>query len=142
MAGTGLSRLYRDYIDCLNRQDWEALADFVGEDVRHNGRQIGVSGYRAMLEKDFREIPDLSFQIILLVEDPPVIASRLSFDCTPVGAFLGLPVDGRKVQFTENVFYTYREDRIRDVWSVIDKAAIEAQLFPGGVTPLRRKTET
>ncbi|TGR73039.1 ester cyclase, partial [Mesorhizobium sp. M1C.F.Ca.ET.189.01.1.1] len=28
----------------------------------------------------------------------------------------------------ENVFYEYLNDRIRNVWSVIDKAAIEAQL--------------
>lgn len=128
MTGTDLSRLYRDYIDCLNRQDWDALPNFVGEDVSHNGRQIGVDGYRALLEKDFRQIPDLAFRIVLLVADPPVIASRLSFDCTPVGEFLRLPVNGQKVQFTENVFYTYRQDRIREVWSVIDKAAIEAQL--------------
>ncbi|PYE41399.1 putative ester cyclase [Rhizobium sp. PP-F2F-G20b] len=128
MASTELSRLYRDYIDCLNRQAWDALPKFVGEDVSHNGRRIGVSGYRAMLEKDFREIPDLVFGIVLVVADPPVIASRLSFDCTPIGEFLGLPVNGRKVQFTENVFYTYQEGKIRDVWSVVDKAAIEAQL--------------
>ncbi|CZT36037.1 ester cyclase [Rhizobium sp. 9140] len=128
MASTELSRLYRDYIDCLNRQAFDALANFVGDDVRHNGRRIGVSGYRAMLEKDFREIPDLAFRIALVVADPPVIACRLSFDCTPVGEFLGLPVNGRKVQFTENVFYTYCEGKIRDVWSVVDKAAIEAQL--------------
>jgi predicted ester cyclase len=49
-------------------------------------------------------------------------------DCTPVGDFMGLPVNGRKVQFSENVFYRFREGRIIEVWSVIDKAAAEAQL--------------
>jgi predicted ester cyclase len=42
--------------------------------------------------------------------------------------FLGLPVNGRKVSFAENVFYRFRENRIEEVWSVIDKAAIETQL--------------
>lgn len=128
MTGTGLARRYRDYIACLNRQDWAGLGRFVHDEVRHNGRQLGLAGYRAMLEKDFREIPDLRFDIRILVCDPPFVASRLAFDCTPAGRFLGLDVDGRRVAFAENVFYEFRDGRIAQVWSVIDKAAIEAQL--------------
>ena len=56
------------------------------------------------------------------------LASRLKFDCTPVGEFLGLDVNGRRVSFCENVFYEVRDRKIWQVWSVIDKAAIEAQL--------------
>ena len=81
-----------------------------------------------MLERDFREIPELYFDIQLLISDPPYVASRLEFDCTPAGTFLGLPVNGKRVSFTENVFYEFRREKIWQVWSVIDKAAIEAQL--------------
>ena len=128
MTKSELSNVYRDYITCLNRQDWPSLARFVHEDVKHNGEQLGVSGYRRMLERDFAEIPDLSFNVELLVSDPPCIASRLCFNCTPKGKFLGLGVYGRKVSFGENVFYEFRDEKIVQVWSVIDKAAIEAQL--------------
>ncbi|KXU83415.1 ester cyclase [Paraburkholderia monticola] len=128
MSEFNLSDLYRGYIACLNRQDWPKLRDFVGEDVTYNGRRIGLSGYRAMLERDFREIPDLRFEIQLLVCEPPHIASRLHFDCTPIGTFLGLPVHGQQVAFSENVFYEFGGDKIQRVWSVIDKAAIERQL--------------
>lgn len=123
-----LGDIYRAYIDCLNRQDWQNLGRFVGDDVHYNGTRIGLSGYREMLEGDFRAIPDLFFDIDLLVSDPPRIASRLRFDCTPAGVLFGLPVNGRKVQFTENVFYEFADRRIAQVWSIIDKAAIEAQL--------------
>ena len=81
-----------------------------------------------MREKEFYEIPDLHFHIQLLISDPPYIASRLEFDCTPKGKFLGLHVNGKRVSFTENVFYEFRREKIWQVWSVIDKAAIEAQL--------------
>jgi predicted ester cyclase len=81
-----------------------------------------------MLERDFEEIPDLHFKIELLIADPPYIASRLAFDCSPKGTFLGLAVNGKRMSFTENVFYQFREGRIVQVWSVIDKAAIETQL--------------
>lgn len=128
MIKTDLSQLYRDYIACLNKQDWPGLGKFVHDDVHYNGRRIGLSGYREMLERDFHEIPDLYFNIQLLISDPPCIASRLRFDCTPKGKFLGLPVNGRKVSFTENVIYEFQDQKIGQVWSVIDKAAIQAQL--------------
>ncbi|MBB4364589.1 MULTISPECIES: ester cyclase [unclassified Bradyrhizobium] len=123
-----LAGIYRAYIACLNRQDWPALGQFVHDEVAHNARPLGLSGYRAMLEQDFREIPDLQFHIEMLIIDPPRIAARLKFDCTPVGTFLGLAVNGRRVSFCENVFYEFDNDKIRQVWSVIDKTAIEAQL--------------
>ncbi|KAA0588955.1 putative ester cyclase [Azospirillum lipoferum] len=128
MAGTDLSALYRGYISCLNDQDWQSLGRFVHEDVHYNGEKIGLSGYREMLEGDFRAIPDLRFTIDLLVAQPPHVASRLLFDCTPKGVLFDLPVNGRRVRFSENVFYGFRNDRIDTVWSVIDKAAIASQL--------------
>ena len=128
MTKADLSEIYRRYIACLNQQDWPNLGQFVDDNVSRNGRQLGLSGYRQMLERDFREIPDLHFNIQLLIADAPYIASRLAFDCTPKGKFLGLDVNGKKVSFTENVFYEFRGGKIVQVWSVIDKTAIEAQL--------------
>jgi predicted ester cyclase len=128
MDETGLSAIYLDYLACLNAQNWPLLGQFVSDDAIHNGKKIGLSGYQAMLKKDFRDIPDLYFDIQLLVCEPPYISSRLHFDCTPAGAFLGLPVDGRRIVFAENVIYEFQQEKIREVWSVIDKAAIEAQL--------------
>ncbi len=123
-----LSDVYRAYISCLNKQDWSNLGQFVGDEVYYNGQQVRLSGYREMLEKDFDAIPDLYFNIQLLISDPPYIASRLAFDCTPKGTLFGLPVNGRRISFTENVFYDFRGQKIEQVWSVIDKSAIEAQL--------------
>jgi predicted ester cyclase len=125
---TDLSDVYRDYIACLNKQDWPKLGQFVHDEVIHNGRRLGLSGYLEMLERDFAEIPDLSFNVEMLISDPPYIASRLDFDCTPKGSFLGLPINGRRVSFAENVIYEFRNEKIVEVWSVIDKASIEAQL--------------
>jgi predicted ester cyclase len=51
-----------------------------------------------MLERDFEAIPDLQFNIELL------------------------PVKGRRVNFTENVFYRFHDERVAEVWSAIDKA--------------------
>ncbi|RWN60319.1 MAG: ester cyclase [Mesorhizobium sp.] len=128
MIKTDLRDVYRDYIACLNKQDWPKLGQFVDDEVIHNGRRLGLSGYREMLERDFDEIPDLYFNVQMLISEPPYIASRLGFDCTPKGTFLGLPLGGMKVSFAENVIYEFRDEKIVQVWSVIDKTAIEAQL--------------
>lgn len=128
MTKTQLSDIYRAYIACLNQQDWPDLGQFVDENVSRNGERLGLAGYRQMLEQDFHEIPDLEFNIQLLIADPPYVASRLAFDCSPKGKFLGLDVNGKRVSFAENVFYEFRVGKIVQVWSVIDKATIEAQL--------------
>ncbi|HZC34129.1 MAG TPA: ester cyclase [Chthoniobacterales bacterium] len=128
MIKTDLSAIYQDYIACLNKQDWPRLEQFVHNEVYYNGQQIGLSGYRKMLEKDVSEIPDLLFSIQLLVSEPPYIASRLAFHCSPKGKFLGLDINGKRVSFAENVFYEFQRAKIWQVWSVIDKAAIEAQI--------------
>jgi predicted ester cyclase len=128
MDGEDIAQSYRDYIACLNRRDWDGLSNFVHREVRHNGRPLELSGYRDLLETDVRDIPDLRFEIGMLAASPPRIAARLMFDCTPKGVFMGLPVNGRRVTFAEHAFYEYRDGKIWDVKSIIDKAAIEAQL--------------
>ncbi len=128
MNKTDLAEHYRGYIACLNEQDWPRLGTFVHDEVHYNGQHVGLAGYRTMLENDFRAIPDLRFDVRQLIVDPPQVACRLQFDCTPSGILFDLPVNGRRVRFSENVFYTFDEGRIREVWSVIDKAAIAAQL--------------
>ncbi len=128
MTTIDLTNVYLGYIACLNSQDWENLGRFVQDDVRRNSTMLGLSGYRRMLEDNFEQMPDLHFDIQILVAEPPHIAARLWFDVTPKGQFLGVPVNGRKVAFAENVFYEFRGGRIQEVWSVIDKAGIEGQL--------------
>ncbi len=95
--------------------------------MQYNGAVIGLGGYRNMLERDFHQIPDLHFEINLLVTESPFVAARLDFDCTPTEQFLGLDVNGRRIAFSENVFYEFHREKIRKVWSVIDKTTVEAQ---------------
>ena len=56
MTRDELAAIYRDYIACLNRRDRPALEKFVHDEVDHNAQPLGLAGYRAMLERDVREI--------------------------------------------------------------------------------------
>jgi predicted ester cyclase len=57
-----------------------------------------------------------------------MVASRLRFDCRPKGLFLGSAANPRRVAFAEKVLDRFRGGKIEEAWSIIDKAAIEAQL--------------
>ncbi|MCQ4260713.1 ester cyclase [Stutzerimonas stutzeri] len=128
MTGEEITDCYRGYIACLNSQNWPELGRFVHDEVHYNGRFVGLEGYRQMLEADFRAIPDLQFTIGLLIAEPPHVAAQLLFDCTPIGELFGFAVNGKRVTFTENVFYEFGKRKIRNVRSVIDKAAVGDQL--------------
>jgi len=128
MTGDEIADCYRGYIACLNNRRWAELERFVHKEVHYNGQFVGLDGYRQMLDGDVRAIPDLQFNIGLLIVEPPHVAAQLRFDCTPTGELFGLAVNGKRVVFTENVFYEFLEGKIRNVWSVINKKAVADQL--------------
>ena len=129
MTERTLNAHYRDYIRCLNRQQWTELDRFVSASITYNGVQKSIEDYKLLLIDNFLKIPNLQFDIGTLIVDGERLAARLLFECNPTDDFLGLPVGGRRVSFAENVFYRFGDGRIEEVWSVIDKMAIEAQLL-------------
>jgi len=126
-----LERHYRDYIAALNERRFDDLHAFVADDLVYNDAPMSARQYRELLEDDVRRIPDLFFDVQHLVVAGDRVACRLRFDCTPVEAFQGLGPSGSPVVFTEHVFYRFRDDRIVEVWSLLDVAALRRQLAPG-----------
>ncbi len=84
--------------------------------------------YQNLIAGDVAAIPDLFFDIQVLVVAGDWIACRLHFACTPQREFLGLQPNGKAVSFAEHVFYKLRDGKIFEVLSLIDRPAIERQL--------------
>ena len=118
---------YRSYLATLNERRFADLLHSVHDRLVYNDRSITRDDYVAMLEADVAAIPDLYFEIDLLVVDGGTVACRLWFDCTPRTDYFGLSVAGRHLGFAEHVFYAMDAGRIRRVWSLIDTAAIAEQ---------------
>jgi len=123
-----LLTVYRDYMACLNARRWDELGRFVADEVVHNGRPLGLSGYRALLVADTQATPDLEYVPEILIANNDFVSCRLVFQCTPQEEFLGFAPTGRRVSFAEHVFYRFQDRRITEVWSLIDRDAIAAQL--------------
>jgi len=128
MSDDMLEDIYRDYITTLNERRFDDLGQFVHSTMTYNGAPWTLSDYQSLLRSDVVAIPDLRYQVLTVVTDGTQVAARLWFDCTPSGTFLDLEASGRRVQFGEHVFYLFRNGRICDVWSLIDKEAVRRQL--------------
>ena len=123
-----LENIYRDYIAALNAGRFDDLDRFVHGRLTYNGEEWTLEQYQALLADDVRKIPDLHYEIQLLVVNADQVACRLWFDCTPRQVFLGMDAGGRRVSFAEHVFYRFRANRIENVWSLIDTDGIRRQL--------------
>lgn len=119
---------YRRYIDALNGRRLSELEEFVHDELTYNGRPITRHDFERRLLNEIAAVPDLYFNVQLLLATPDLIASRINFRCTPTGELFGLQPNGRTISFSENIFYELRDGRFSALWSVIDEAAIRAQL--------------
>ena len=123
-----LESVYRRYLDCLNARRFDDLGEFVHDELTYNDQPWTLAHYQALLVDDVARIPDLRYDIATLVVDDDQVACRIRFDCHPTGTFHGLEPGGRRVVFTEHVFYLFEAGRIAEVHSLLDLDAIRAQL--------------
>lgn len=119
---------YRHYIRCLNDHLTGDLSEFVHEELIYNGRPMTRLDYQNLIAADIAAIPNLHFDVRLLLVDGDQIACRIHFECTPQSEFLGLKPNGRSISFTEHVFYRLHDGKIAEVWSLLDRPAIKQQL--------------
>src|SRR5690349_16114857 len=94
-----LRTVYRDYLACLNARRWDDLGRFVADEVVHNGKCLGLSGYQAMLVADVHAVPDLLYSPEILIADSDFVSCRLHFECTPQQEFLGFDPTGTRISF-------------------------------------------
>ena len=119
--------IYRNYIHHLNERRLD-LSEFVHDKLSYNGEPMTRADYQNMIAKDIEAVPDLYFEINMLVVDDDQVACRINFNCTPRGEFMGFRPNGKKISFSEHVFYKLREGKIYEVLSLIDKPAIQSQM--------------
>ena len=128
MTEAELEAHYRRYISYLNDRRLDELDEFLHEELTYNGEPETRADYRERIAGDVAAIPDLCFDVQLIVVGGDQIACRLFYDCTPQSEWLGLRPNGESISFAEHVFYKFRERKIYEVWSLLDVASIAQQL--------------
>jgi predicted ester cyclase len=134
MTNADLEGRYHAYLGALNERRLDDLVDYVQDELSYNGEAMTRRQYQEMIAADIAAIPDLEYDAHIIVASGDQVACRIVFACTPQHEFLGFTPNGERLTFAEHVFYRFRDDRIAEVWSLIDRPAIESQLRAGSDT--------
>jgi predicted ester cyclase len=119
---------YRSYLSALNERRLDDLVNYVADELTYNGEKLTRRQYQDLIAADILAIPDLYYDAQTLVATDDLVACRIAFTCTPQRDFLGFTPSGEQLAFAEHVFYRFVGRRMVEVWSLIDRPAIEAQL--------------
>jgi len=127
MSNEALKSHYLAYIARLNAHIPDAswsLEPFVNDQVSHNGRQMTRADYESMIHGHYEVIPDLHYDLQMLLASESEVAARIQFVCSPTKEFLGWKPKtaggGEKVTFAENVFYRFEGGKIKEVLSNLE----------------------
>lgn len=128
MPTDDLEGRYRAYLAALNERRFDDLVHHVEDELTYNGEPMTRGQYRDLIAADVEAVPDLFYDAQIVVASGDRVACRLVFACTPQRPFLGFTTTGRRLVFAEHVFYRFRDGRITEVSSLIDRFGIAAQL--------------
>jgi predicted ester cyclase len=123
-----LESRYRAYLAALDERRLDDLVHYVHDELTYNGELMTRAQYQALIAADIAATPDLTYDAHIVVACGDQVACRIVFDCTPQREFLGFTPNGARLTFAEHVFYRFVDGRIAAVSSLIDRAAIAAQL--------------
>lgn len=96
------------------------------------GNPEGRDAYKQFFVGLNKAFPDMRSTIESMVADSEQVAVRFTVTGTHSAPYMGIPPQGRKVNFTGMVLYRLRDGRIAEVWLHPDNVTILQQL---GVIP-------
>jgi len=119
-ATKDLRQIYQTYIRAILSHDISSMDEFVLEDVVHNGKQLGLHGYKELLLQNIIE-NDIHIEIKRLVADDSHVAAVLIFTTGPsTKGLVGIDFDGHPFSYAENVIYDFKDGKIAEVHSLFD----------------------
>ena len=127
-------RLVRDFVDAINRQDWETLDRIVSPDfVRHSAaagsqRVTSRDDLKRFLQAEYLTFPDAHESLADLVAEGDRVAARHRFTGTQRGAMGPYPASGRLIQSDYIAIYRIANGQIVEAWAEWDNLSGLAQL--------------
>jgi predicted ester cyclase len=103
---------FADYLEALNRHDFDALRTLVDPVVRRAHLPGGVDAWVADLTELFAAFPDWRWKRIQLVVEDDRIAAHLRASGTHSGTFHGIAPTRRHVNVAEFGFYRLAAGRV------------------------------
>lgn len=120
MSQNTLEVVYREYIATILAKDVAKLSLYVSDEVIHNGKKLGLEGYKDLILRNIIQT-GVNIEIKKLVADEKTVAAVLIFttqaECKEL---VGIQLDGTSFSYAENVVYDFKEGRIIEVFSIFE----------------------
>jgi predicted ester cyclase len=117
----------RFYREAIVERDPTACDRLLTADFVHNGEGRGRDGQRAAVEYFLAAFPDLGHEIELILAEGDLVAAHQRWAGAQEGEFLGVPGDGRRIEFTSTAVLRVADGLIAEAWDEMDTGAIAAQ---------------
>lgn len=133
MAPIDLRARHSAFLDICNARNWSLLPTVISSNIMIQNNPVGLAAFAPFMANMVQQIPDLHFVPELVVADPTnnTLACRFTFTCNPIGEFWGLPINGRKVTFSEHMILVFNDEgegKIEKCWTIPDIEAVRRQL--------------
>lgn len=89
---------------------------------------VGLESERESWRKAKLAMPDLHHEFIDVISSPGVIAARTIVTGTMRSSYGGLSADGRSFKVDQAVFAYVLDDKIAELWEIVDVASMRDQL--------------
>ena len=115
-----------------NARDKDAIPTVLHEDVTFRGslglEKKGHGGFAEYVDLVHAALGDLRCIIEDLVSDEDRVFAKMTFTGIHQSELMGYPPTHRKVSWPGAALFTFRGDRIVDVWVLGDRKSLEEQL--------------
>lgn len=112
--------------------DFEAFDKYLHDDVVVHAPSglstVGLENERESWRKAKLAIPDLRHKFVDILSSPTIVAARAVVTGTMHGAYGGFSAQGRSFMVDQGVFAHVREDKIAELWEIVDTAVLREQL--------------
>lgn len=134
---------YRQYVeDIWNQRKLDLADNYYTPDVTLHSTAPGIAlgkgveHFKGLARGFFASFPDAQFTVEEVIAQDDRLAARLIIEATHRGEFLGVAPSGKRIRIYDYVNYRIEDNKIAEVWSLIDMALLLEQIgavsLPGG----------
>jgi steroid delta-isomerase-like uncharacterized protein len=134
---TDLAQVAGDFIKAFDAGDWQQFAAPLSSEVAYEetgtGRRTqGVDAYVQLVRGWKQAFPDVTGTIRQAVSSGNIVVHEITWEGTHTGELMSpagaMPASGKRIAVLATVWYTFQDDRIREIHHHLDVLTMLQQL--------------
>ncbi|KAF7559171.1 hypothetical protein G7046_g4972 [Stylonectria norvegica] len=121
-AAVIMEDVYRKWLDATNERKWEDALQYLAAELTIDGHQLTNKEYLLQVQSALEAAPDRRTELDTFIADTSAdkAAARLIHGATFIKPYNGVKVTGESTEWTEHALYTFVEDKIAHITSLVD----------------------